>query len=370
MKLNIHRSELASILGHVASIVERRSTIPILGNVLLRATPHRLSVHATDLERSVSDMAEADVSADGDVTVPALMLADIVRRLPETAEVKMELTDGRLTVAAGRAKFALPTLPAADFPDISPPGEFPCEFTLPAADLMRMLDTTKFAMSTEETRFYLNGVYLHANEGSLIVVATDGHRLAKRAMPCPAGAADMPAVIIPRKTVHELAKLLTGTTGDVTLSVSPSAVRVNVGDVVLTSKLIDGTFPDYWRVIPKGNDRIATLDVADLTAGVERMACVTSDRGGSVKLTLNGKINLSARNTDGAEAEDEIAADYDGPEMAIGFSARYLAECAGQIGGKTMTLALSEPGSPALMTDPDDAGLQIVLMPMRPMKAG
>ncbi|MGZ8369398.1 MAG: DNA polymerase III subunit beta, partial [Rhodoplanes sp.] len=248
MKVTVERSELLRSLSHVHRVVERRSTIPILANVLVRAESGQLAFKATDLDLEILEAIPADVPAGGVTTVPAHMFYEIVRKLPEGAQVVLEGSSDRavLVIRAGRSRFTLQTLPESDFPDLAA-GDMTHEFTLPAADLKRLIDKTQFAISTEETRYYLNGIYLHtAGEGTKAVlraVATDGHRLAQVELTAPAGAAGMPGIIIPRKTVGEVHRLVEDIDGEIKVELSATKIRFTIGPVVLTSKLIDGTFP-------------------------------------------------------------------------------------------------------------------------------
>jgi DNA polymerase-3 subunit beta len=371
MRLVIERGELLRALGHVASVVERRTTIPILSNVLLRARDSTLEFKATDLEREVIEAVSADVSAPGAVTVPAHILHDIVRKLPDGAQVdvRKDSEKERLTLAAGHARFALQTLPAEDFPDIGV-GDMGQQFELSAQDMKRLIDKTRFAISTEETRYYLNGIYLHAaqsdNKPVLRAVATDGHRLAQVELPLPAGAQGMPGVIIPRKTVHELHRLIEDSAASVKVGVSPAKVRFEIGTVTLTSKLIDGTFPDYSRVIPQGNDKEMKVTNAEFIGAVDRVSTIASERGRAVKLNIKGdKLVLSVNNPEGGSATEEIGIEYGSSPLEIGFNARYLLDIAGQLEGEHACFKLADPGSPTMVNDPGDLSALYVLMPMR-----
>jgi DNA polymerase-3 subunit beta len=371
MRLIIERGELLRALGHVPSVVERRTTIPILSNVLLRARDSTLEFKATDLEREVIESVSADVSQPGAVTVPAHMLHDIVRKLPDGTEVDIakDAEKERLTLAAGQARFALQTLPAEDFPDIGV-GELGQEFDLSAQDMKRLIDKTRFAISTEETRYYLNGIYLHAAQAdkapTLRAVATDGHRLAQVELPLPAGAQGMPGVIIPRKTVHELHRLIEDSGASVKVGVSPAKVRFEIGSVTLTSKLIDGTFPDYGRVIPQGNDKEMKVSNAEFMAAVDRVSTIASERGRAVKLNIRpDKLVLSVNNPEGGSATEEIGVEYGASPLEIGFNARYLLDIAGQLEGEQASFKLADPGSPTMVNDPGDPSALYVLMPMR-----
>src|ERR1700686_5594094 len=272
MKITVERSELLKSLGHVHRVVERRSTIPILANVLLRADRSKLSLKATDLDVEVTDAIAAEVGPGGSTTVPAHMFFDIVRKLPEGAQIVLESSGDRaaLAIRAGRSRFTLQTLPESDFPDLAP-GEMTHKFTLKAADLKRLIDKTQFAISTQETPYYPNGIYLHAagaaKTQTLRAVATHGHRLAQMELELPKGAAGMPGIIVPRKTVGEVQRLLEDGEAEVLIELSPGKIRFTVGEVILTSKLIDGTFPDYARVIPLANDKELVVDKKKLGGG-------------------------------------------------------------------------------------------------------
>jgi len=366
MKLTIDRMSLLRPLGHVQSVVERRNTIPILANVVLRAEDGQLSLTATDMDMDIATEVGCAVATSGTTTMSAHMLYDIARKLPDGAEVELTVADGHANISAGRSSFRLPTLPVEDFPAISS-SDLPVHFTLTAADLRDLIDATRFAISTEETRYYLNGIYLHkAEDGNLCAVATDGHRLALTRQALPSGASQMPSVILPRKAVAELRKLLDDYDGDVSVGLSETRAEFGFGAVRLTSKLIDGTFPDYTRVIPAGNDRIMQVDAASFSAAVDRVSTISSEKSRSVKMGLKpGVLTLSASNTDASSATEELEVTYDGPEMDIGFNARYLLDIAGQVNNDIVEFALADQGSPSLVRAPGDDASLFVLMPMR-----
>ena len=366
MKLTIDRMSLLRPLGHVQSVVERRNTIPILANVVLRAEEGELSLTATDMDMDIATEVGCSVMTAGTTTLSAHLLYDIARKLPDGAEVEIAVNDGHAMVSAGRSSFRLPTLPVEDFPAISS-NELPVNFSLTAADMRDLIDATRFAISTEETRYYLNGIYIHkAESGELCAVATDGHRLAMTRQALPSGAAQMPSIILPRKAVSELRKLLDDFDGDVLIGLSETRAEFRFGVVRLTSKLIDGTFPDYTRVIPVGNDRIMQVDVSAFSAAVDRVSTIASEKSRSVKMGLrSGVLTLSASNTDASSATEELEVSYDGPEMEIGFNARYLLDIAGQVNSDMVEFALADQGSPSLVRAPGDEASLFVLMPMR-----
>lgn len=372
MRATLERAHLLKSLSHVHRVVERRNTIPILSNVLLRAEGGELRLKATDLDLEVTETVPAMVEGPGATTVPAHILHDIVRKLPDGATVSLETSaDGTtLTVRSGRARFALQMLPETDFPDLTA-GQFTHAFKLPASDLKRLIERTQFAISTEETRYYLNGIYLHTVEGRdgaarLRAVATDGHRLAQAERPTPTGATGMPGVIVPRKTVGEVQRLLDEPDAEVTIELSDTKIRVAIGDVVLTSKLIDGTFPDYARVIPQGNDKDLRVERDVFATAVDRVSTISSDRSRAVKLTIaEGRLVLTVNNPDSGSATEELAVEYDAAPIEIGFNAKYLLDIAGQLTSGEALFRLADPGSPTLIQDGTDDSTLYVLMPMR-----
>ena len=369
MKLSIERGKLLRSLGHVQSVVEKRNTIPILSNVQIEVENGSLALTATDLDLTIVDTTEADISEGGATTVPAHTLFDIVRKLPDGAEVELSLeADQRLALSAGRSKFALACLPKEDFPVMSA-GDLPHRFDVASDQLKRLVDKTRFAISTEETRYYLNGIYLHVAENgdsTLRAVATDGHRLARMEIPLPDGAKGMPGVIVPRKTVNELRKLIDEFDGDVSVALSETKIQFSFDGAVLTSKLIDGTFPDYSRVIPLGNDKVLEVDCHMFAEAVDRVSTISSDRTRSVKLNLEtDKLVLSVNSPENGTAREEVSAQYAAEAMEIGFNARYLLDILGQVEGDTMNAKLADPSSPTVIQDSADPAALYVLMPMR-----
>ena len=369
MKATIERATLLRSLGHVQSVVERRNTIPILSNVLIEAREDGgIRLMATDLDLQINDTIEADVQQPGATTVSAHTLFDIARKLPEGSQVELAASEGKMQINAGRARFNLSTLPRDDFPVIAE-GDLPTRFELPAATLRQIIDKTRFAISTEETRYYLNGIFLHVSDEAqpvLKAAATDGHRLARVTVPRPAGAEGMPDVIIPRKCVAELRKLLDEVDGTVQVSLSESKVRFGLGNAILTSKLIDGTFPDYSRVIPTANDKLLRIDPRSFEEGVDRVSTIASEKTRAVKMALDrDRVTLSVTSPENGTAAEEVPGDYAAEGIEIGFNARYLLDILGQMEGDLVEMHLADAAAPTLLRENDKAPALYVLMPMR-----
>lgn len=371
MKISIERAALLKAVSQAQSVVERRNTIPILANVLIEAEGSDVMFRATDLDIEVVDKAPAQVERAGATTVSATTLHEIVRKLPDGALVTLtaDAAAGRLTVEAGRSNFSLATLPKEDFP-VMASSEYASNFSIGAAKLRRLFDKSKFAISTEETRYYLNGVYMHVATGEdgkvLRCVATDGHRLARIDTDLPAGADEMPGVIVPRKTVGELRKLLDDDEMKIAVSVSETKVRFATPEITLTSKVIDGTFPDYTRVIPQGNTRKLEVDASDFARAVDRVATVSSERSRAVKLQLDeDRLILSVNAPDSGAAEEELAVSYNDERLEIGFNAKYLLEIASQVDRENAVFMFNSSGDPTLMREGNDMSAVYVVMPMR-----
>lgn len=369
MKLTIERAALLKSLGHVQSVVERRNTIPILSNVRMEAADDRLTLNATDMDLDMVGAVAAEVEEAGQITAPAHTLYDIVRKLPEGSQVELEDDGGRLTLRSGRSRFILTCLPVEDFP-VMAGGDMSHSFVLAAGELAGLIDRTRFAISTEETRYYLNGIYLHeaTRDGVDVMrcVATDGHRLASVEVPLPAGAAGMPGVIIPRKTVTELRKLIEDGADEVTIELSDTKIRFSSGEATLTSKLIDGTFPDYQRVIPTDNDKNMEVNSKAFAEAVDRVAAISSEKSRAVKLSLSdGSLVLSANSPESGSATEELEVSYSGEKLEIGFNSRYLLDITQQIGGDNAQLTMADAASPTILREAGDASALYVLMPMR-----
>jgi len=372
MNFTIDRGALLKTLTHAQSVVERRNTIPILANVLLKADENgTVELTATDMDIAVVEKVPADVSQAGATTVPAHTLFDIVRKLEDGAQIELGGTseEGQIALRSGRSTLKLATLPSEDFPSMSN-DDMPSQFTLDADTLRSLIDRTRFAISTEETRYYLNGIYLHAADGEtgkvLRAVATDGHRLASVEVPLPDSAKDMPGVIVPRKTVTELRKLIDETIEDITVSLSETKIRFSFDDAVLTSKLIDGTFPDYERVIPTGNDKDMEVERKVFADAVDRVSAISTEKSRAVKLSLSkGTLVLSASSPDAGSATEELEVAYDGGDLEVGFNSRYLLDITQQIEGDQAHFVLADAASPTIIREVGDSSALYVLMPMR-----
>jgi len=373
MKFKADRATLLKALAHVQSVVEKRNTIPILANVLIAVRDGKLSLTATDMEIAVIEDVAASTTRNGACTAPAATLYEIVRKLPEGAEVELDHPggDAQLTLRAGRYSTHLVVLPTDDFPSMTA-GALPHRFTLSAQQLRGLIDRTRFAISTEETRYYLNGIYLHVadSEGTRVLraVATDGHRLARVEEPLPDGAGGMPGVIIPRKTINELRKLLDEVSGGVELALSDTRIQFHVDSILLTSKLIDGTFPEYERVIPRGNDKVLRVGKKDFADAVGRVAAISAERSRPVKLTLQRDLlTLSAASPEQGTASEELDGErvkYESSPLEIGFQARYLNDITDQIEGD-VEFCFADGSAPTVVRDATDSSALYVLMPMR-----
>jgi DNA polymerase-3 subunit beta len=373
MKFKADRATLLKALAHIQSVAEKRNTIPILANVLIAVREGRLSLTATDMEIAIVEEVAASTSRNGATTAPAATLYEIMRKLPESAEIELEHGggDAQLALRAGKFATSLIALPVEDFPSMTA-GQLPHHFHLPALMLRGLIDRTRFAISTEETRYYLNGIYLHAavadGARKLRAVATDGHRLARVEEDLPEGAETIPGVIIPRKTVSELRKLLDEESGSVEVGLSDTRIQFKLGTVTLTSKLIDGTFPEYERVIPAGNDKVLRVGKKDFSDAVARVAAISSERSRPVKLSLaRNLLTLSAASAEQGSAVEELDGDrvsYDAGPLEIGFQARYLNDITDQI-ADSVEFRFSDGSAPTIVQDSGDGSALYVLMPMR-----
>lgn len=371
MRLSIERAALLRSLAHVQNVVERRTTIPILSNVKLTAEPGRLGLTATDLDLTLVAHEDAEVKEPGITTVAAHTLFDVVRKLPEGSELLLAQAAGssELTLKAARSSFALPSLAADEFPAMALE-ELDVHFMIPPKDLAKLIDKTRFAISTEETRYYLNGIHMHATKGGAAAmlrgVATDGHRLARVEVELPAGAEPIPPIIVPRKTVGEVRKLVEEASEDVAVSVSPTRIQLGFGRSSLVSRLIDGTFPDYERVIPTANERVATLRTKEFAEAVDRVATISTEKARAVKLAFErGHMTVSAVSAESGRGMDELDVTYDAEPLEIGFNARYILDMLAQIASPEVRIEMANAAAPTVVRDGDDSSVLYVLMPMR-----
>ena len=371
MRFTIERAHLLKTLSHVQSIVEKRNTIPVLSNVRIEALGDGISFKATDMDTEITEIADAKITETGATTAPAHMLYDIVRKLSDGSQVELIYPDdkGQLTISSARSKFSLSTIPVEDFPVISG-DKLPTSFVMAKDELKDVIDRTQFAVSTEETRYYLNGLFVHAKkEGAsevLRVVATDGHRLACVESPLPQGAENLKGVIIPRKTVSEIRKLLEdNSVENVTVEISENKVRFSVTDITLTSKLIDGTYPDYERVIPTDNDKSLELNVKELASAVDRVS-VVAERTRAIKMLTNqNKVTIVTSSPDLGSASEDLEAKYEHEALEIGYNFRYLLDILGEGKGDTVKISVADASSPSVIHDTSDSSAIYVLMPMR-----
>ena len=371
MKFSIEKNSLLKSVSQTQSVVERRNTIPILGNVLIEAEGGKVSFRATDLDIEIVEITNAQVEQDGATTVAANTLYEIVRKLSDGSTVSLtnDGSTGRLIVESGRSNFSLATLPKEDFP-VMASSEYETNFYVTSIALKRLFDKSNFAISNEETRYYLNGVYMHTAEHNnnkvLRCVATDGHRLARIDTVLPIDADKMPGVIIPRKTVSELRKLLDDDDLKIAVSVSETKVRFATAEITLTSKVIDGTFPDYNRVIPSEHARKLEVDAVMFSQAVDRVSTVSSERSRTVKLSISeNKLILSVNSPDSGAAEEELPVKYNDEDLEIGFNAKYLLEISGQVNKENAVFMFNSSGDPTLMKEGTDDSAIYVVMPMR-----
>ncbi|HCR86436.1 MAG TPA: DNA polymerase III subunit beta [Alphaproteobacteria bacterium] len=366
LSLTIEKNALLGSLSKLQSFVEKRNTIPILSNVKLDADQNGLTLTVTDMDLVVSETVEAAVSEEGSLTVPATTLYDIIRKLPEGAQVKLDLDtkSSRVNIKSGNSKFTLSYLPSDDFPVMSE-GTLTHQFSLKSKDFLKLIEKTRFAMSTEETRYYLNGVYFHTVENSLKTVSTDGHRLAKVEIEAPEGTKGMPGVIIPRKAVNEINKILENQE-EVKISLSDSKIKFNAGKIELLSKVVDGTFPDYARVIPENNVKFLTVNSNLVREAIDRVATITADKTRAVKLNLSkNNLNISAQGIEGISGNENVECTYQSDAIEAGFNSRYLLEMLSLVEGVETNFAFDTANSPVIVTDSKDTSALFIIMPMR-----
>jgi len=366
MHFTIQREALLKPLQLVAGVVERRQTLPVLSNVLLVVEGQQLSLTGTDLEvELVGRVTLEDAAEPGEITVPARKLMDICKSLPSDALIDIRVDDQKLLVKAGRSRFTLSTLPANDFPTVEEgPGSL--TFNLPQAKLRRLVERTSFAMAQQDVRYYLNGMLLEVQSGLLRAVATDGHRLAMCSMEATIQQEGKHQVIVPRKGILELARLLTEQDAEVSIVLGQHHIRANTGEFTFTSKLVDGKFPDYERVLPRGGDKLVLADRQGLREAFSRTAILSNEKYRGIRLTLAaGLLKIQANNPEQEEAEEEIVVDYNGGGLEIGFNVSYLLDVLGVMSTEQVRLILSDSNSSALLQEADNDDSAYVVMPMR-----
>jgi DNA polymerase-3 subunit beta len=364
MKFSLSREALLKPLQLVVGVVERRQTLPILSNVLLSLEQSRLSMTGTDLEVEIVGVTDIDATGeDGDVTVSARKLVDICRSLPDGAMVDFSSSDGKATIKSGRSKFTLSTLPANEFPSVDE-GEKSVEFMVAGSVLKGLIEATSFAMAQQDVRYYLNGMLWELNENKLRAVATDGHRMALCDGICDVSVVEPITSIIPRKGIIELSRLLDE--NEVKVAMGSNHIRVTGGDYCFTSKLVDGAYPDYDRVLPKGGDKIVIGDRAELKQAFGRAAILSNEKYRGVRILLSeGSIKMVANNPEQEEAEEEVSVNYSGEDLEIGFNVSYLLDVLSVITGAEVRITLSNSNSSALVEDAADGSAVYVVMPMR-----
>ena len=366
MKFTISRDALLKPLNLVAGVVERRQTLPILANVLLVLDGDRLSLTGTDLEVELVGRVQLAVAGEsGEVTVPARKLVDICKSLPEGCDIQFSAEEGKVTVKSGRSRFILSTLPAREFPNVED-SMGTHQFTVKQGQLKRLLDRTSFAMAQQDVRYYLNGMLWELKEGQLRVVATDGHRLAMCTLQDKVDVNGDTQVILPRKGVLELGRLLLEEDSDIAIVVGSNHVRATTDEFTFTSKLVDGKFPDYQRVLPRAPDKIVLGARLELRQAFTRTAILSNEKYRGIRLKLSdNNLELMANNPEQEEAEEVVPVEYQGDPLEIGFNVSYLLDVLGVLSGETIKLSLADPNSSAQLEESDEGDSLYVVMPMR-----
>lgn len=370
MKITVEKSKIFKSLSHVQSIVEKRNTLPILSNILLEAKQNTLVLSATDMDISITDKINCNVLDEGSTTISAHTLYDIIRKLPDSNEIEIISNDGKLmTLRSGKSKFSLGCLPKEDFPIIEI-GKLDNEINISSSDFLRLINKTRFAISNEETRYFLNGIYFHKknenNKNLLTVVATDGHRLAKFDFNYSQEDIEIPGVIIPKKTVNEIYKLLTDFDGSIKINLDSSKIVFFIDNSILISKLIDGNFPDYKKVIPSDNSNILKVNRQDFSLAVDRVSTITNEKSPVIKFKLLKNImNMSSVNAENSMATEDIITNYNGDEIEIGFNSKYILEMINNLEDNEIILSFKDSSSPVTAVEKSNPDLIYVLMPMR-----
>ncbi len=365
MKIVTDRESLLKPLTQISGVIERRQTLPILANALLNARTDNLTITATDLEIEMRTGAEISCDGEVDFTLPARKLIDICKALPEGAKVDIDVEGDRAKIRSGKSRFTLGLLPAQDYPLIDPTVST-LKFSTTERLLKVLIEKTHFAMAQQDVRYYLNGMLLEVSQGRIRAVATDGHRLATSEDACEIDSDAEVQVIIPRKAVLELGRLLTDSENSVDLEISSNHIRIHMADAVFTSKLIDGKFPDYNRVIPRDMDKNILANKEELKSALQRTSILSNEKYRGIRFQFTpGLLGLLAHNPEQEEAQDEMAIDYEGPELIIGFNVGYLLEVLSAIDTEAVRLQLSDSNSSCLIEDENTSRNRYVIMPMR-----
>lgn len=365
MKLSINREALLRPLQQVAGVVERRQTLPVLANVLLQVTENELSITGTDLEVELVGRATLEGAEPGDITVPARKLLDICRELPEKADVELEEADQRLVIRSGRFRSTLTTLPATDFPTVEK-STTEMSTTLNSKSFRRLVDKTSFAMAQQDVRYFLNGMLIEIGEGFVRAVATDGHRLALSNLAVEQNDQSPRQVIVPRKGVLELQRLLHDLDEDIAITIGSNHLCAESSEYILTTKLVDGRFPEYQRVIPKDGDKVIFADKQELRQALNRTAILSNEKFRGIRLALSsGALQLSANNPEQEEAEETVSVDYEGDELEVGFNVGYLLDVLNVLESDKVRITVHDGNSSALLEEPENDDSVYVVMPMK-----
>ncbi|MES2677804.1 MAG: DNA polymerase III subunit beta [Pseudomonadota bacterium] len=369
MQFQISKSAIAKALSNVNGAVEKRNTIPVLLNVKIEAKNGRLNLTATDMDIVIISSAEALIGREGSTTVPAQLFYDIIRKIPDIADINVEADENNtnIKISYGKSKFSLPCLDPSEFPILSE-GEMTVNFNIKSSELIKIIDKTRFAIPSDETRYYLNGLFLHSiavgDNIELRGIATDGHRLALASSIHSSLTAAVAGVIIPKKTINEIRKIAEGNE-EATVAFSKAKIRVSSGNSIVISKLIDGEFPEYDRVIPKNNDKLVKVDRKLIFDAVDRVSTIATDKNKSIKLVLeSGKISFQIKSNDNGNASEEIEVDFNGDLIETGFNSRYFLEIIGQIDQEKINIFFKDGTSPALIKTEENDGLYVI-MPIR-----
>lgn len=365
MKLTVERGALLKALGHAASVVERRNTIPVLANVLVEARGEALLLIATDLNLQISLEIPARIEVEGATTVGAHLLHDIARELADGSQIDLALTDGKLHVAADRSRFKVPVLPRDDFPALPPPKDG-YGFSVSATALATMLGRTAFAISDEISRPYLHGVQVEERDGELVAAATNGHCLASARLPAPEGSKGLTDAILPGKLVAQLQRLTAEAEGDVQVAINESRAAFTIGGALLIGKLLDASFPDWRRAVPTANGQRLLIARESFTAAVRRARVIANEKTRAVRIDLTrDKLTVSVTSPDSSHAAEEAPAAWDQADFTTVFNSRYLLDTFAAMGGEELQADLADAAAPALFTNPADSSAQWVVMPMR-----